>query len=225
MHSIQPNETNEPAFLIQNTHDVKLALNNEQFSEMIPIILDFIEPQEDLKSAQKKSKKKKKRTIAQKASFKTRSIRSDFYESLTDNQLNEVLNYLYNNHQEDRLVNLFSSVNFEAQVKIIKDMLDMAFKANLVSYSKEVAGIRRKIAKGYVRPAKSMDEAEHAALSDDYMKAILYLNESTNKNDIDEKDADEIYNFLTTFKSNPDAINGMLREIMKWVPSGEYLTH
>ncbi len=214
MRSIQQHEINEPAFLIQNIQDVESALDSEQFSEMIPVILDFIEPQEELKSAQKKSKKRKKRIIAQKASFKTRNIKSDFYESLTGSQLNEVLNYLYKNHQEERLINLFSSVKFEDQIKIMVDMLDMAFKANLVSYSKEVAGIRRKIAKGYVRPADSMAEAERSALSGDYMKAVLYLNEDT----------DEINDFLTTFKSNPDVISGVLREIMRWVPRGEYLT-
>ncbi len=215
MHSISPNETYEPAFLIQNTHDVELALESEQFSEMIPVILDFLDPQEELKSAQKKSKKNKKRRIAQKASYKTRNIRSDFYESLTDSQRNEVLNYLYKNHQEDRLINLFNSVAHEAQVEIVKSMLDLAFNANLISYSKEVVGIRRKIAKGYVRPAENMNMALKSAMSKDNMKTILYLNENPHK----------IGSFFKSFESSPDVISGVIREIMKWVPRGEYLTH
>lgn len=216
MRSTQLNEINEPAFPIHDIHDVELALESERFSEMIPVILDILEPHEELQSAQKKSKKNRKRRIAQKVSFKAKKVGLDFYNELSNDQLGEVLNFLYKNHQEERLINLYHSITPERQKMIIKEMLSLAFKANLKSYSQKVIEIRRRITKGYIKPSNSLNEAIQAVLNGDALKTVLFLNEKPDE-------IDEFLLFLASNKENNRPIDRLIREIFKWVPKGDYL--
>ncbi|MBN2086928.1 hypothetical protein JW758_01140 [Candidatus Peregrinibacteria bacterium] len=204
-------QIDEPENSISDISDIELALNSGEFSVLMQDILDYLDPQDVIKPKNKKSNKPAEYRVDDDLSYKRRNDRAIFYSKISDSQLGEVVNFLVLGKQRERFMHLFDEVSVQNKGKIIKSMLNLIFNQEFSNYPIEITAIRRKVAKGYVQSAKTMQEAMTAISMGNTMKAILYINENP-------KELSNFIDNLLAEKKGGGSMKKVLEELFEWIP-------